>query len=268
MKKLLTLLLACTIAAAGTYTSGSAANLCPGQRTKTIKGSGRLVVRTTEVPPFHEVEASRGVQVILTDGEPGSATISADDNLLEYVSVRSAGERLVIGLDPKLVSVSNPHITVTLPTDGRIRLLEASSGAGIEAQRVLTASELKLHASSAACLRVETEAKRCEAEASSGAGIEARLRSEEGCAHVTSGARIDFSGTADRCKAEASSGGHFDGRNLTTSQCNVRASSGANASVHCTDQIDAHASSGGHITYTGSCTGSTTASSGGSIRKR
>lgn len=267
MKKLL-LLLACTAAAVGLHASCSAATSSPDQRPRTVKGTGRLAVRTVQVQPFREVETSRGVQIVLTEGIPGQATITADDNLLEFVFVRSVGERLIAGIDPEVESISNPHIVITLPTDGDIRLLKTSSGSGIESQCVLSGSELRLNASSASRIHVEADINTCVADASSGAGIEARLRAKDCTAHVTSGARIELSGTADRSRAEAGSGGNYNGRNLTATQCTVQASSGANASVHCTDRIDAHASSGGHITYTGTCTGNTTTSSGGTIRKR
>lgn len=260
MQKTLILTIA-AIAASTTVAFGSCG--------KPLKGSGKLVTRTIPVSAFHEVKASRAVKVILTEGTSGQLTVEADDNLIDHVMAEVAYGVLKMGIDPKIKSVSNAHITFTVPTDGRIGSLEANSAAAIYTQNiVLTGTEVELEASCAAKIDVSATADRCKTEASSAAEIIAVLTADECKAEASSAAVIELEGTVRTCEADINTAANLSAKKLTVSFWDINASSGSNARIHCTETLEAQASGGASIVYTGDCTVNTHTSSGGSIMKR
>lgn len=117
---------------------------------KGIKGSGNIVTRTIDAPDFDRVDAARAVKVVITGKATGKITIEADDNIMEYVVVEAKGGRLTATIDKSVNNVSNADVTVTVPANGRIRALDASSAARITSDVTLTADKFSIDASSAA----------------------------------------------------------------------------------------------------------------------
>ena len=115
-----------------------------------IKGSGTIVTRTIPAPDFEKISASRAVKVIITDEIEDRIRIEADDNLMDHIVAEASGDELRISIDPKINSVSDIHVTVTVPDNGRIRALEASSASEITCATALGAADISLEASSAA----------------------------------------------------------------------------------------------------------------------
>ena len=106
---------------------------------KGLKGSGNIVTRTIEAPAFDRIDAARAVKVVITDKTSGKITIAADDNVMDYVVVEANGGRLTATIDKSINNLSNADVTVTVPANGSIRALDASSAAKISGDVVLNA---------------------------------------------------------------------------------------------------------------------------------
>ena len=239
---LLTLLL--FIAACATSCTASITSAGNGSR---IKGSGNLVSAELPAPDFDAVSASRAVHVVI--GERGDKIlIEADDNVMELVEVKAVKGTLRIGIDQKCPSVSDIHVTVTVPDNGRIAALSASSAASIRTDVGLTADRFDIDASSAAKIEAAVKARKCTVDASSAA-------------------KVRLTGRADKFTADLSSASKLDAAEFPTRRCSVDASSAAHAEVNCSEMLVADASSGSSVRYTGDCKTSIDKSSGGSVRK-
>lgn len=213
-----------------------------------IKGSGTIVTRTIPAPNFEKISASRAVKVIITDEIEDRIRIEADDNLMDHIVAEASGDELRISIDPKINSVSDIHVTVTVPDNGKIRALEASSASEITCATALGAADISLEASSAANINAAVKAGVCSLEA-------------------TSAAKIKLSGRADAARAELSSASKLAAAELVVKQWKIDTSSAASARIHCTEQLDAEASSGSSIHYEGDCSTDITKSSGGSVSR-
>ena len=121
---------------------------------KGLKGSGNIVTRTIEAPAFDRIDAARAVKVVITDKTSGKITIAADDNVMDYVVVEANGGRLTATIDKSINNLSNADVTVTVPANGSIRALDASSAAKISSDVVLNADKFAMDASSAAKIDV------------------------------------------------------------------------------------------------------------------
>lgn len=111
---------------------------------KGLKGSGNIVTRTIEAPAFDRIDAARAIKVVITDKTSGKITIAADDNVMDYVVVEANGGRLTATIDKSINNLSNADVTVTVPANGSIRALDASSAAKISGDVVLNADKFAM----------------------------------------------------------------------------------------------------------------------------
>ena len=216
---------------------------------KGFKGSGNIVTRTIDAPDFDRGDAARAVKVVITGKATGKITIEADDNIMEYVVVEAKGGRLTATIDKSVNNVSNADVTVTVPANGRIRALDASSAARITSDVTLTADKFSIDASSAA-------------------RIDAAVKSTSCTVAASSASNIAVTGSADKCSIDMSSAAKLSAAEFTVADCSVDTSSAAKATVNCTDKLRAEASSGSSIRYTGDCQTSISKSSGGSVSRK
>lgn len=252
---------------------------------KRIKGSGTLVTRTQPAPVFDALKTSRSVTVTLVAGGD-RIVVEADDNLIDYVTVATDGRTLCVSFDSR-IQPSQAHIAVTVPTDGNLRLLKATSSSHIISEVPLTGREAALEASSSADIVAAVNADRCRLEASSSADIRAGIRSvccsvkASSSADVTaaivtdkcevecsSSADITLTGSADECVAACSSSADYEAPKFVVKTYDIRTSSSSDADIHCTERLTAHASSSGRIVYRGDCTVEKSVSSSGRISKK
>ena len=211
---------------------------------KGLKGSGNIVTRTIEAPAFDRIDAARAVKVVITDKTSGKITIAADDNVMDYVVVEANGGRLTATIDKSINNLSNADVTVTVPANGSIRALDASSAAKIGVS--VKAQSCAVAASSASKINASVEAVSCSVEASSAS-------------------KITLKGSAAKCTADLSSASKLSAGEFVVAECSVNTSSAAKAVVNCTERLHADASSGSSIRYSGDCRTSINKSSGGSV---
>lgn len=283
MKNVLIVIAALAIVAGSGCLYTVASNRMSG---KQIKGSGELVTRTIPAPDFNAIDASRGVKVIVTD-QVSKIGIEADDNLMDMVVVEAVKGELRVTMDNKKAkSISNQHVTVTVPANGKIRSLDASSASRIVAQTPLKADKFTIETSSAATVEASVEAVSCSLSASSASKIVATVTATSCSLDSSSASKIEAEVTANICSvnqssaskivlmgssqslmADLSSAAKLDAEQFTAVNANVETSSAANVIVGCSVELTAKASSGSSIRYTGDCKANVSKSSGGSVKK-
>ena len=245
---------------------------------KGLKGSGNIVTRTIEAPAFDRIDAARAVKVVITDKTSGKITIAADDNVMDYVVVEANGGRLTATIDKSINNLSNADVTVTVPANGSIRALDASSAAKISGDVVLNADKFAMDASSAAKIDVSVKAQFCAVTlhvsvnarsralaASSASKINASVEAVSCSVEASSASKITLKGSAAKCTADLSSAAKLSAGDFVAAECSVNTSSAAKAVVNCTERLHADASSGSSIRYSGDCQTSINKSSGGSV---
>lgn len=196
---------------------------------KTVRGNGQVIKQTREVQSFTGISASSGVNVYLFQGKENKVVVEADENLQECVIVRVDGSTLkcYIDCDIKRSKVLNVYVNFT-----ELNKIEASSGAGVFGETLIITDQLRLNASSAADIKLETIVGNANAKASSGADILLK-------------------GKAGNLNANASSGANINAKGLVANTCEVNASSGSDIVVTVNESIDAKSSSGSDIVFYG-----------------
>lgn len=234
-----------------------------------ITGSGNIITRRVNIADFSRIETSRAVHLVVEKRSGREAIIEADDNIMPYVIVEVDGGCLNVGIDDDIKSLNNVTVKVTVPSDGNISAISASSASRVTVETEIKSPKLMLDASSAANINItKSDVGTCSIDASSAANVEGAIKADNCVIDMssasdvnvallavkcdvtaTSAASATLSGEAGDIDLSASSAAKVDAMDLNTRNADVSASSGGSIKITCMKSIDASASSGGSVKY-------------------
>ena len=177
------------------------------------EGSGVPASETRELPPFDSVELSGSNDVMIHVGGEQSVVVHADDNLLDRVTTRVSGRKLVVGNESgggTVVTTEMPmRVEVTVPTLSEVTLSGSGliGAAGVEAESFTVAM--------------------------SGSGV------------------VNAIGRTDTLVVTLGGSGDAQLQDLTARDVRARMSGSGRILVHAAEKIDASVSGTGSIVYTG-----------------
>lgn len=222
-------------------------NSCMYPFAGSISGDGNVKIEPRDIGEFNSIEASNGLHVFITFGQPVALEVEADENLHDVIKTEVTSGTLRIFSEKNIRNAKAKNIRISVPS---LEDIEVSSAADVQGENKLEADRLNISVSSAGELRLETIAKELDVDASSNASLELK-------------------GEAQEMDADVSSAGTIDADRLLVKFCRVSASSAGNASVWVSDEIIAEASSAGNIRYKGDPTNKKIdTSSAGSVTQR
>lgn len=191
-------------------------------------GSGNIITEKRSVTEsFDKIDASTGVNVIVTQGNLQEIVVETDDNVMKYVITKVENGVLIIKLKQNTNTMSSIDVKVQMP---KIAGLEASSGATIDTRNTLRGTSISL-------------------KSTSGSDITAMLEYENVSCETSSGSTVTISGKALQLQTNSSSGSDIDANELVTNEAFSKASSGSGTRVNPIVKLDAQASSGSTIEY-------------------
>lgn len=234
-----------------------------------ITGSGNIITRRVNIADFSRIETSRAVHLVVEKRSGREAIIEADDNIMPYVIVEVDGGCLNVGIDNDIKSLNNVTVKVTVPSDGNISAISASSASKVTVQAEIKTPKLMLDASSAANINIaKSDVGTCSIDASSAANVEGAIKADNCVIDMssasdvnvallavkcdvtaTSAASATLSGEAGDIEITVSSAAKVDAMDLNARNADVSASSGGSIKITCMKSIDASASSGGSVKY-------------------
>ena len=191
-------------------------------------GSGNIITEKRSVTEsFDKIDASTGVNVIVTQGNLQEIVVETDDNVMKYVITKVENGVLIIKLKQNTNTMSSIDVKVQMP---KIAGLEASSGATIDTRNTLRGTSISL-------------------KSTSGSDINAMLEYENVSCQTSSASTVTISGKALQLQTNSSSGSDIDANELVTNEAFSKASSGSGTRVNPIVKLDAQASSGSTIEY-------------------
>lgn len=234
-----------------------------------ITGSGNIITRRVSIADFSRIETSRAVHLVVEKRSGREAIIEADDNIMPYVIVEVDGGCLNVGIDDDIKSLNNVTVKVTVPSDGNISAISASSASRVTVETEIKSPKLMLDASSAANINItKSDVGTCSIDASSAANVEGAIKADNCVIDMssasdvnvallavkcdvtaTSAASATLSGEAGDIEITVSSAAKVDAMDLNARNAEAEASSGGSIKITCMKSIDASASSGGSVKY-------------------
>lgn len=195
---------------------------------ESISGNKKVVTENRTVnEPFTQIEASRGLDVEVTQSDILSIVVEADENLLDHIETKISNGTLKITSDKNIKRAKSKKIKISVSNPEKVR---ASSAAEIEFKNTVIIPSITL-------------------KSSSGGEINATVEAENIIGESSSGGEISIEGKALFLEVSASSGGEIDAKDLLANEITASASSGGTVKVRPILSLDGKASSGGTINY-------------------
>jgi hypothetical protein len=193
-----------------------------------IRGSGHIVTEPRTVSGFTSVDLGGSGQLLIDQSGAESLTISADDNLLSYLTSDVRGGVLTLG------TRAGTNIS---PTTRIVYKLSAKSLDGISVS-------------------------------GSGAVVATGVAAERLKVSVSGSGTLDVSGTAGKQDIRISGSGDYRAQNLSGKSATISISGSGDAVVNVSDKLDAGISGSGEVEYIGSPVVTQNISGAGRIRRR
>ena len=195
-----------------------------------IAGNGNVTNEERTISEsFTTIEASRGLDVYITQGSDYTITVEADENLHDIIVTEVENGTLIITTTENIRSSTSQKILVNVKNLERV---EASSGSDVYTENTLKSNTLRIEASSGADINIDVDVQNL-------------------TCHASSGSDINIKGKTINLNAEASSGSDINAKNLMAEYSKVAAHSGADITVNTSKELTANANSGGDVRYYG-----------------
>jgi len=195
-----------------------------------LRGSGQLMTEERVESDFNSVHISTAGEVKVTFGTKQEVLVTADDNIIQYITTKVSNGKLIIGIEND-VSLSNFKLIVEV-TMTDLEELSTSSAGSIIGQNKFKADRVRLFSSSAGSIWLDLEA--------------GELNS-----NLSSAGSLILSGAVTNHQAVLSSAGSLFAFDLNTKNTTITLSSAGNAEVYVTNRLDATLSSVGSLFYKG-----------------
>jgi hypothetical protein len=193
-----------------------------------VRGSGNAISEARPVNAFHAVSLSGSGQLVIDHGEAESLTITADDNLLPFLTSEVKNGVLELGIKSRTRIHSASPILYSV-TVRNLDSIAVSGSGSVEVQEVHTD----------------------------------RLSID-----ITGSGSVLASGSADRQEIGISGSGTYEGGHLQSKSSTVRISGSGGAVLAASESLDASISGSGSVRYTGDPVMTTSISGSGSVRKK
>ena len=196
-----------------------------------IWGSGRVVSKDVPSGAFERIQVQNTFQVEVTQGPAYSVTLSADDNLWDYVDVYNDGGTLHLGMKG-MSSYQDTHLTakITLPRMTGIDVNGAASAV--------------LHG-------VDDPTNRVELRVGGASTLDGEVRCREILVDVSGAATVTLRGSADALTLDVQDASHAHLNQFLTRATQARVGGAADASIIATGDLDFDVSGAAHFSYAG-----------------
>ncbi|MBN2348685.1 MAG: DUF2807 domain-containing protein [Bacteroidales bacterium] len=196
---------------------------------ESVTGNGHIITNERDVPAFHGIKVSTGIDVEITQDDTEKLVLEADENLHDVIKTEVENGIL------KIYSVKNIRMAKSKQvylSYKNLDMIGISSAGDVKGVNTLHTNDLKISLSSAGDLNLDVEAERIKID-------------------ISSSGNARLSGHAEYMDADLSSAGDFNAFDLEVKKGKVNVSSAGDAKVYITDEASLTSSSAGDIIYKG-----------------
>ncbi len=221
--------------------------------TQTIIGSGNLIAQEMDFTDFTKLEIDHVFQAKVTRSDSFFISITVDDNLLEYVTVRKSGNTLRIYLKGGYTYIDTTKmVKITMP---KIDKLSLSGASRAEVSGFRSSDRLELEVSGVSSLNIDDlKAGDTSFEISSGSNVSGGIEIASGKFNVSNGSTIDLEGFASDISFEASGASHANLAELSVSNARVKMRGASTVTVNASSTVDGNVSGASRLIYLGNPT--------------
>lgn len=208
---------------------------------------------TRTVKGFTNIEVSRGIEVIYTQGTETTVTAEATSQAhLNYITTHSNGKTLVVTLqEPKGQTLQAPLLMTVYVIAPELKNLKAATGASIKTLGTTKAEKLGMELSSGATFSGKLATNDFRLTARSGAGFRGVVNTETFSSTLRGGASVKLTGSAKNTNIVSDSGATCMAGSFVTEKANIDAMGTSSVLLRVKDRIKAKSDNSATITFFG-----------------
>jgi hypothetical protein len=215
-----------------------------------VKGSGAIITEDMDFSDFNRVEVGYAFEVEVVQSDQFSVSITADDNLFEYIRVSREGTTLRIGTQPAVIFRSATYrAKVTMPQLVSLELSGATRGtvSGFE-----SVEDLDIEVSGASSLELEEiVAGDTTFDVSGASRVIGEITAKDINFNISGASTVRLQGMADDIKLDLSGASHVEMADFLVTSAEVDFSGASSGTVHVDGTLDVELSGASSLTYLG-----------------
>jgi hypothetical protein len=228
-----------------------------------VVGSGKLATQEFNFSDFKRVDVSSAFEVEIAQSGSYRVSVTADDNLFEYIQVSKEGETLKIGL--KTVTNLGPatlKAEITMPQLSGLILSGATRGT---ASGFTSPENLDITVSGASSLElVDMSAGDVKFNVSGASKATGDITAGDALLDLSGASTVQLEGSAKDIKVKASGASRVKLAGFTVNNADINLSGASTGTVNAGGRLDADLSGASKLSYIGAPTMGTINTSGGS----
>jgi len=228
-----------------------------------VKGSGNLDTQEFNFSDFARVEVGYAFEVEITQSSSYSVSITADDNLFDYILVSKQGTTLKIRLEPALYyAFTKLQAKITMPQLYGLTLSGATRGT---VSGFSSTDNIDIGVSGASSLNlVEMSVGDVEFDISGASRVTGDITAGDAEFDVSGASTVQLEGSANDIVVDASGASHVKLAAFPVSNADVTLSGASSGTVNLDGRLDADLSGASKLLYIGEPTMGTINTSGAS----
>jgi len=223
-----------------------------GQKKERVKGSKIVKLEQKQIDSFESLEVEDNLEVFLVQGKECALEIEADDNLIEFIEYKLAGNNLRISTSKDLSSYKKLSVRVTY-TDS-FKMVIAKDETNVTALSDITLSDITFKSYDYAKLFLNAKTKSFTLMANDKSKIELNLKSDKTAIDISKSAYVkalisttemkfdmyqkssaDVEGDVTDVKVRLDNNTDFNGKKLTAKNATIETTSYARSSLAITN---------------------------------
>ena len=215
-----------------------------------VTGSGDLQTENYNFSDFTGVDVGSAFQVEIARSDSYSVSVTADDNLFQYIQVSKAGEKLKIGL--KTLTMLGPATLKAKITMPQLRGLELSGATRGAVSGFSSTENLNVRVSGASTLDMaEISAGNVQFDVSGASKVTGDMTSGDVRFGLSGASTVQLEGSASDIVINASGASHIKLAGFTVNNADVRLSGASNGTVNLGGRLDADLGGASKLGYIG-----------------
>lgn len=214
-----------------------------------IKGSGKVITKEMKFRDFAYIEVGSVFEVELKESGSYLITITADDNIFDYINVSRAGETLKIRLTPNYnYSGVTLKAKITLPRISGLHLYGATKGT-IEGFQ--SSNDFDLELSGASSLNLDMGVGDAQFEISGATKVTGSLKARDTEFIVSEASKVELEGSANKMTLNASGACQLKLADFPLEQADVILSGASEATIQVSGRLDVVLTGASKLYYRG-----------------
>ncbi len=224
--------------------------------------NGPTATRHYDIADFTSIEVGFAFELEVTPADTYSVTITAGENIFDYIDVSKLGDTLKIDVKNLIINFhTSPKVEITMP---ELQGLDLSGAVRGSARGFKSSRDFIGTLSGASTLDMDMETGNYKFEASGASRVTGRLEAADADFELSGASRVKLEGSAGNIKLDGSGASQADLADFTVNDADINLSGASHASLVINGKLDVTLSGASSLEYGGNPTLGNLNTTGGS----